>query len=289
MSRRPTSFTPGLNTFLSKVATPSVLVLGILLLIYFNFNSVLKAQQVDEDQFHGDVTFSQGNFSYRFQENTGIDRPALRYVGQSMLSFAEWSSTVSVDGNVQELWNNGHGYDVDTTHNQIYNTISGQGWQLIEIVTLVNDHTTTVTFDFVARPSSLPGPTQYVFDIAHVITSSEWYNIQTGNGAFTAQVISGTPTATADLLKPDVIGTIALKATGVDAPTPTVQVQNRTTVITSQKTSLSVAQAFSTEYTVKRPSPFRVITLGTETFTFQAGQAAAGTPLTGSVALPGQQ
>ena len=287
MSRRRRPFTPGLRDFISKVITPTVLVLGVLLLVYVNFSSVLKASQVTNNQFLGLVAFNQGNFGYRFQETSGIDRPALRYAGINMLSYAEWSSTASVDGDVQELWNNQHGYDTDQKKPQVYSTISADAWQLNETVSLVNDHTMTVTFQFVARPApGAPAPTHYVFDIAHVVPSPyEWYDVKTGNTTFTTQVIqgNGVPTSTS---KPTSLGTLTLSATGPALHTPAITLKNNTAV-TDSTGSTTLAQAFYTEYQVTNPTAFQLITLGTETLTFQSGSASAGSPLPGSVPVPG--
>lgn len=287
MSRRHRSFTPGLRSFLTMVMTPAVLVLGVLFLIYFNFSAVLKASQVNDDQFQGLVSFSQGNFAYRFQETAGIDRPALRFNGINMLSYAEWSSTVSVAGNVQELWNNAHGYDVDSNKRQVYSTISGDGWQLTKIISLVNDHTVTVAFQFVARPVSLPGPASYVFDIAHVVTSpEEWYNIQTNRTTFTASVLQadGMPTPTSSSFMN--YGTLSLSATGPALHTPAIQLENSTTYAAS-KGSLTLGQAFYTEYHVTKPTPFEMIPLGTETLTFKPAQTPSDAPSQDVVPLPG--
>jgi hypothetical protein len=286
MSRRnSTSFTPGLRTFISKVLTPVVLVGGVLLLIYFNFSSVLKASQATSNKFNGYVAYSQNDFSYRFQESAGIDRPVLRNAEQELVSYAEWSSTVSVDGNVQELWNNDHGYDVNDAKRQVYSTISGPGWQLIEIVSLVDNHTVTVTFNFDARPSALPAPTHYVFDIAHVSKSSyEWYNYQLGKGTFSALVIAGNGTPVAS--KPDVFGQLSFVATGDAVPTPTIYTQ-KDTAISGANGTLNLAHNFYTEYTVTNPSPFRMITLGTETLTFKPGSTGSGAPLPGTVPVAG--
>jgi len=287
MSHYHATFTPGLRSFISKVLTPAVLVLGVLLLIYFNFNSVLKASQLSDDQFHGLVAFNQGNFAYRFQENAGIDRPALRYAGINILSYSEWSSIVSIDGGVQELWNNYHGYDVDQNKRQLYSTISGDGWQLFEIVSLVNDHTVTVAFNFTTRPASLPSPVRYVFDIAHVSSPDHgWYNIRITNKDFTAQVIqgSGVPTRTS-MLRSN--GTLSFSATGPALYTPAITLKNSTTVADGRST-LTLGQAFYTEYQVTNPTPFRIITLGTETLTFLPSSTSPSAPAPGVVPLPGQ-
>lgn len=194
--RRKSVFaTSNFRVFLMKVMTPVVLVAGVLVLVFFNFSAVLKATQITDDHFHGDVAFSQGAFDYRFQEQAGIDRPALSYAQQDLITYSEWGSTSSVDGNVQELWNNFHGYDYNEATNQMYSTISGSGWSLIEIVTLVNNRTVTVTFNFTANPASLPGPELYVFDIAHVTSSTyQWYNAKIGGNTFTGQVMAGNGT-----------------------------------------------------------------------------------------------
>jgi hypothetical protein len=287
MSHRHGTFTPSLRSFISKVLTPAVLVLGVLLLIYFNFNSVLKAAQITNDQFNGLVAFNQGNFAYRFQENAGIDRPALRYAGINVLSYSEWSSIISIDGDVQELWNNFHGYDVDQNKRQLYSTISGDRWQLIEIVSLVNDHTVTVAFNFTTRPASLPSPVHYVFDITHITSPGyEWYNIQTANNSFTAQVIQGTgvPTRTSTLRS---YGTLSFSATGPALYAPAITLKNSTTV-TGSRGTLTLGQAFYTEYQVTNPTPFRMITLGTETLIFKPSSTSPGAPAPGVVPLPGQ-
>lgn len=269
---RHTSFTPGLRAFISKVLTPAVLVLGVLLLIFFNFNSVRKAGQVTNAAFQGDVTFSHGAFSYSFQETSGINRPILSYAGQDLLSYAEWSSTYSINGQVQELWNTYHGYDSDLAKRQVYSTASGDGWQLTEIVTLVDSHTVTVTFDFHASSTSF-APITYIFDIAHVtVLSHEWYNYHTGEGTFTAQVISGQGVPTG---QPRSLGTLTLTATGDAVPTPAI-IMPGTTPVGSRTGSIGLAKAFFTQYTVTNPSPGQLITLGTETLTFSPYQSFAG-------------
>lgn len=288
MSRRKRSFTPGLREFISKVITPVVLVTGVLFLVYFNFSSILKAQQAAGNQFTGLVAFNQGNFAYHFQETSGIDRPVLRYNGVNLLTYADWSSTVSIDGNVQELYNSNEGYDIDQNKMQIYNTASGDGWQLIKTVTLVNDHTVTVTFQFVARPVSLPGPTSYQFTIAHVITvPNEWYNIQTTNSTLSASVLqaNGIPAPTSST--PVGYGTLSFSVEGSAFSTPVITLHNEKAYVRGAST-ITLAQRFSTEYTVIKPPPLEMITLGTETLTFEPTLGPAGAPPQGVVPLPEQ-
>ncbi|MEO9028743.1 MAG: hypothetical protein ABI413_08015, partial [Ktedonobacteraceae bacterium] len=238
--------------------------------------------------FLGQIAFNQGNFAYRFQETSGIDRPVVRYAGTNMLSYAEWSSTASIDGDVQELWNNNHGYDVDQHNPQVYSTISGIGWQLSEMVNLVNDHTVTVTFNFVARPDPhlQSVPVHYVFDIAHIIPPpNEWYNIQTDNNSFTAQVIqgNGAPDLTRKLIS---YGTLSFAASGPALQTPAINVKNSTS-INGSTGAVTLAQAFDTEYQVTNPTPFKLITLGTETLTFKPDSTPPDAPSQDVVPLPG--
>jgi hypothetical protein len=285
MLHRHTSLTPRLGSFISKVITPVVLVGGVLFLLYFNFHSVLKASQDASTQFKGDVAFSQGAFSYRFQENAGIDRPALRYGTQDILSYAEWSSVVSVDGDVQELWNNYHGYDVGNDKRQVYSTTSNNDWQLMETVTLVNDHTVTVTFQFTKRflaTASDPGPLHFVFDIAHTLSSGQWYNYQVGSGTFNAQVLSGN--GIPDNANPAAVGKISLSATGDVSPTPAITVKSNPSVVSPDKVT-NLTQTFFTEYQVTNPKPYELLTLGTETITFEPGSTAnkPGSPVQGVV------
>ncbi len=277
MSRRQSNtFTPNLQTFLKKVMTPAVLVGGVVFLIFFNFNSELKTTTVANDHFHGDVAFSHGPFAYRFQEDGGLDRPALSYAGEDLISYSEWGSTASVDGVVQELWNNNHGYEYDTSKDRLYNAISGTGWQLVEIVTLVNDHTVTVTFNFVARPASLPGPSNYVFDIAHVTsTAYQWYNCQVSNNTFTGQIMSGNGVA-ALRNKPQFYGVLSVAASSA-IHKPAVWVKGGTSLV-SEKT-IVLGQEFFTEYQIDNPTPDHLIALGSETLSFQTSANSPDAPL----------
>jgi hypothetical protein len=281
---RRVSFTPGLRVFLTKVMTPSVLVLGILLLVFFNFNAILKAEIIKDDHFNGDIAFSRGGFAYRFQKDAGLDRPALSYNRQDLVSYSEWGSTISIDGQVQELWNNYHGYDYDEAKQQTFSTTTsttsnatgGNGWQLIETVTLVNDHTVTVTYNFDASPYALPGPELYVIDIAHVTsTAYQWYNCQVNNNTFTGQVMSGNGTQ-AFLNKPKFFGLLSLSMTGSHAAG--IRLQNTTTV-TNGKGNITIGQEFLTEYRISNPTPSRLITLGAETLTFQPNVTSPDAPL----------
>ncbi len=282
MSRRHnTSITPTLRVVISKVITPAVLVAGVLVLILFNFRSELQATVTASDRFHGLVAFSEGAFSYSFKETAGIDRPLLRYNDENLLTYAEWSSTLTVDGNVEQLWDNDHGYSYDEARHQTFSTIDGAGWQLIEVVTLVDDHTVTVTYNLVPQPGDT-APDQYVLDIMHI--QNFWYQYQATEDTFKALVTNGGPIT--DNVKPATIGAISFMVIGNAVPHPLLKVISARSTI-GEKSAINLANAFTTEYVVNNPTPHRMIILGTEIITFQPGESDIGAPLPGSVPLPG--
>lgn len=281
LRRHNTSITPTLRVFISKVITPAVLVAGVLVLILFNFRSELQVTVSAGDRFHGQVAFSQGAFSYSFKETAGIDRPLVRYNDEDLLTYAEWSSTLTVDGNVEQLWNNDHGYSYDEARHQMFSTIDGPGWQLIEVVTLVNDHTVTVTYNLVPQPRDT-APDQYVLDIVHIHNS--WYGYQATENTFKALVTNGA--SNANNVKPPTIGAISFMVEGYAVPHPLLQVNNARSTI-GEKSAINMANAFTTEYVLDNPTPYRMIILGTEIITFQPGASDIGAPLPGSVPLPG--
>lgn len=255
--------------FLSKVITPVVLLFGLLVLVVYNFGTVIKSINTQDDAYHGLVSFNQGSLRDSFKEFTGLDRPSLTFNGHSLLSYVEWNSTISIDGDVQELWNNYHGYSVDEANHQIYNTISGAGWQLIEIATLLNEHTITVTFNFVTRPQSTVPPAHYVFEIMH--TQNFWYNQVLQNRSFTAQVAEGDPANlqnTSPAYQTKSLGKITLTMAEDAAHNSSLRLSDMHTA-TDAVNKVSWARAVISEYKLDNPPSFQMITLGTETITFQ--------------------
>ncbi len=271
------SFTPTLRVFISKVITPVVLIAGILILIVFNFKGVLKTVQTTDDRFQGLVSFSQGSLAYRFSETSGVDRPAVRFNNQALISYAEWSSTISIDGEVQELWNSGHGYSYDEKNRQMYNTINGPDWQIMELVTLVNDRTVKVTFNFAPKPTTTPTPVHYVFDIAHSHLWWYQYQLSSNNDTFTAQLNQTTNNAKA--------ATVSLKVAGDAAQNPQIKVGSAKTVTGAQGTTTTTG-AVTTEYVLDNPTPNQMVTLGTETITYNPGDSNPGSPSDSVVPLP---
>lgn len=275
--------TPTLYTMLSKIITPVVILAGILILISYNFNSVLKTITPQDDQYHGMVAFNQGSLHYTFKENTGLDRPTMAYNSNELLSYAEWSSTISVDGETQELWNNYHGYSVDEANHQVFNTVSGSGWQLIEIASLVNDHTMIVTFNFVARPQSTTPPSQYIVDMMHA--HNFWYNEQMGNHTFTAEVAKGDLSNSQNgvlAYQPSSLGSISLTLANDAAQVSSMRLSD-THSSTGPGGKLSWSKGLITEYRLNNPSPFQMVTLGTETIHFHPADTTPEHPVGGLI------
>lgn len=269
--KQKTNFTPTLRTFISKVITPVVLIAGLLVLVVFNFNGVLKAAQTTDNHFHGIVAFNNGAFSTSFKQNAGIDRPAVQYNGQELLTYGQWSSTLAVDGIPTDLWNTDQGYSIDEANKTIYNTVnSNNGWQLIQVTKMVNDHTITVTFNFTARPTTTVPPTHYELDIVH--NHNFWYKPTVTNNSFTGNVMTSDPTQLQASDAKNIaasVGQVKLTTKAGDLPTaPQIKINNTYTTTTPNGTTLNWAKSFDTVYTIDNPAPSRMINLGTETITF---------------------
>ena len=275
------TFTPTLRTFISKVITPVVLLAGLLILVIFNFDSTLREQQASENNYRSLVTYSQGAFSLAYDQTSGLNRPEVNYGSQQLLSFAEWDSTMSIDGQVTNLWANSQGYDIDNAHNTIYSTVTGpDGVQLNQVTTLVNDHTVTVTFNFSLRPQSATPPTHYVIDISHVNTMNYWYDPLIKRGTFSAYVLqqlAGLSANDATNIAAS-LGKITVTTGGGDIAGPNVTNGSISNTTTSAG-GLSSTRSFETEYTINNPTPARMINLGTETITFQPIATKVGTAL----------
>lgn len=282
------SYTPNLRTFISKVITPTVLILGLIVLIVYNFRGVLKTTQADSDHFHGLVSFNQGALNSGFKLYSGLDRPLLKYGTHNLLSYAQWSSTITIDGNVIDLWNNEQSYSYDEAKRTVYSTISGDGgWQLNQVTTLVDDHTAKITYNFTARTTSLAPSKHYVIDIAHIVQNGYWYGPQVQNTSFKAFVKVNDP---AGALSDDAaniasaVGAISLSTSGGDLSPAQVMVPNYGMKVTN-KGNIQWTQAFMTRYTFDNPTPLRLINLGSETITFQPGATSLGAPVGGPVPL----
>lgn len=294
--RKTTPINVNLKRFVTKVITPVVLLAGLLLLALYHFEGVLKLTTAQQQAFQGNVVYSAGRMQTTFNANDGINRPQLTYAGRQLMTYADWSSSITINGAVQELWNNDHGYSVDAGRRQVFATTSGPGWQVIQVVTLVDDRTMTVDYQFAARPMSSAAnePKQVVLDIAHV-EPGEWYQPHVQGSKFTATILpvdlpSGA--ATTDVqsqptrtIKP--LGTMAVTVTsaGTSSATP-ITLHGLQAITNPDGSQDTMASSLTTEYVVNHPQVDRVIDLGHETISFTPTATGAGTPISVPMALP---
>lgn len=265
-----------LNRFVRKVITPVVLLAGLLMLVLLHFHGVLSVTTADNNLYRGITVYSAGQLEVSFQHNAGADRPAVLYGNISLLSYVDWNSTISVDGQVQSLWNNYHGYDQDDTKHQIFATTSGYGWQVIEVISLVNAHTVTVQYQFMAQHQGTAEPHHVVLNIVHVHRS--WYQPRVNGTTFTAQELPGYLSDISSTTRPHPIGTLTVSVAGPHLAATPIAIDDAHGYAQPSGAVLSLATSMTTSYTIDNPPVDRLTPLGTETITF-ANSEAAGTPL----------
>jgi hypothetical protein len=271
-----------LNRFTTRAITPVVLLGGLLLLAVFHFNGVLKITQAQDNLFHGVTAMSDGPLQVTFQRDAGTARPQLQWNGYELITYADWSSTVAIDGVVAELWNNPHGYTYDEARHRLFATTSGDSWQLIEVITLVDSQHVTVAYSFVARHEALAAPHTVTLAIQHFHTF--WYRPQLAGTIFRAQVL---PTAGADANQPAVpIGTLTLQAAGPALAPGGAQLGNVRSVAGPDGQQQDFASQLTTTYQLTDPLVDKLTPLGTETLTFAPSEAGAGTPVAAPVDSP---
>ncbi len=293
---RPTTARPTITTrrghkpmnvqtkrFVSKVITPVVLLAGLLLLVVVHFQGVLATTTAQGNLFKGQQAFSTGPFQFAFQQNAGTDRPVVSSTGLSVLSWVEWSSTISVDGVVSNLWDNYHGYDMDAKKKQFFSTTSGTGFQVVEIVTLVNDHTVTVQYELVARNNGTAVPQQITLTIDHF--HDALFQPKIAGSTLTAQVLSGTLDDLAQGTALHARGTIALAVQGSHLAPNGIAISDLQSNMTANGTQQNLATSFTTTYTVRNPLVSVLIPLGTETLTY-TGNSSTGAPIPSLVTTP---
>jgi len=275
LQRARTRLNIHINRFVKKVITPVVLLAGLLLLLLFHFRGVLQTTQAQDDLFRGERSFSLGALQYTFHQNDGTDRPVVLANGLPILSWTEWSSTIAVDGHVSNLWDTFHGYDYDTASRQVFSTTSGTGWQVIQIVTLVNARTLRVDYQFVAQPDGIAVPRHIELAISHI---RRWlYQPAISNNTLTAQILPGN---VQDVSQPPpvVIATIALQVSGPQVPQGAIAIDDLRGTATAAGGQRLLATSFTTHYVIDNPVADKLTPLGTETLTF-ANALPAGVPI----------
>lgn len=254
-----------------KVLTPCILLVGLVFFAVHSFNNVFVNMQRQDDQFHNLFAFRQGPFGATFNHAAGADRPGIFYYNDSLLSYAEWSSTVTINGEEQELWNTDHSYRIDEKKHTIYNTIRGDTWQLIQKITLVNNHTTAVTFSMIAHLQASSGSNTQHFVFAIVHSHNFWLEQQHRSNSFICQVMLGDPETlqrTLEKDRPILLGTLALSLQSTLPQAPSLLITDAHSVIGPHQ-SWQWNRLLTTEYVVNNPLPLHEIDLGTETITFQ--------------------
>lgn len=294
---------PKANVSLYKLVargiTPAVLLLGLLLLALYHFNIVLSTTQTQNDLLQGITAMSQDRLEVDFQRDAGINRPEMIYNALPLISYTEVNSTISIDGHVQNLWNNLHGYSFDARHNQIFATTSGSGWQVTQVVQLVNDHTMTVTYQFTARPVGTASPRRVTLDIAHVHVNTTvvdnttprdtamWYYPAVQGATFTAEelpLVVQNPRTPYDPNAPQSfapMGQTTVQVSGPALASTPITIDDAAGAVVGQQQEWWASQ-ITTHYALTDPTVNQFISLGTETITFTPFSGNAGTP----VALP---
>ncbi|HEX6796373.1 MAG TPA: hypothetical protein VF116_01525 [Ktedonobacterales bacterium] len=288
---KTTRLTRHLNTklkrFSLKVVTPVVLLAGLLALAFFNFQGVLATTTQQDDLYKGEIAYSTGPLQYTFQQLAGTDRPSLSYDGLSFLTYVDWSSTISIDGHVQNLWDNYHGYDYDRKNpddKQFFSTTSAATWQVIEVVSLLNAHTITVHYDFVAHAQQGAYPHSVTLNIEHV--HHTLYEPAIRGNTLVADVLPGFLQNTNSGSTPHSVGTLTFQVSG-----PALAQSNPIALDAVRGNAgpdgvlRSLTDSFTTTYTLQNPEVNRMMPLGTETIVFTPS-VSAGTPIAAPVATP---
>ena len=272
-------------TFVSKVITPAVLLLGLLVLAVFHFNGVLANTQSIDNIFHGVQAYSDGPMSYTFQELAGTDRPDIDYDGFSVLTYVDWSSTMSIDGHVTNLWDNFHGYDYDrqnTGDTQFFSTTSGTGWQLIEVAKLTSNHSVTVSYSIVARTETLAEPHHVILTIEHVHQSL--YQPTISGNVITAGVLPHEMSSVTSGDTPTPLGTLTVSVHGPAVPAGSIVLDTLRANQNATGANPVLTDTFATTYVIQNPDVNRMTPLGTETISFTP-RVSAGTPVSAPVPL----
>ena len=288
-----------LYKFVARNITPVVLLAGLLLLALYHFNVVLSTTQTQNDLVQGITAMSQNRLEVDFQRDAGVNRPEMIYDSLPLISYTDMDSTISVDGHVQNLWNSLHGYSYDARHNQIFATTSGNGWQVTQVVRLVNAHTMIVTYQFTARPVGTASPHRVALDIAHVHVDTTvvdtptprdtavWYYPTVHGATFTAEelpLLLQNPRAPYDPNAPQrfaPLGQTMVQVSGPALASTPITIDDAASAVVGRQQEWWASQ-LTTHYALTNPTINQFILLGTETITFKPFSGNAGTP----VALP---
>ncbi|HEY7834513.1 MAG TPA: hypothetical protein VIG30_13135 [Ktedonobacterales bacterium] len=268
-----------LNRFVLRAITPVVLLGGLLLLLVYHFHGVLAVTQAQDNAFRGVTALSSGPLQVTFLRDSGTQRPLIQWNGIDLMTYADWSSTVAVDGQVTELWNTPHGYTFDQAEQRIYATSSNAGWQVIDTITLVDSQTVRVDYRFVVLSSAAAPPKVVQLTVAHQRVF--WYQPAVTGTTFRAQVpaVSGAAAMAGQASAP--VGTVTLAVAG--AGPVGMQLGDTRGVVGPDGARQEWASSLMTMYDLTNPPVDALTPLGTETLTFAPSAADAGTPVAAPV------
>jgi hypothetical protein len=274
-----------LYTFVSKVITPAVLLLGLLVLAVFHFHGVLANTESIDNIYHGEQAYSDGPMSYTFQLLAGTDRPNINYNGINLLTYVDWSSTMSIDGHISNLWDNFHGYDYDRQNpndTEFFSTTTGTGWQVIEVVKLTSNHSVTVTYYMVARAETVAEPHHVILTIEHLHESL--YQPTINGNVLTAGIISHEMTSVTSGDTPSPLGTLTVSVSGPAVPVGSIVLDTARANQNANGATPVLTDTFATSYVIQNPDVNRMTPLGTETISFTP-TASPGTPVSAPLPL----
>lgn len=281
MTRLPANIR--LNRFVLRAITPVVLLAGLLVLLIYHFHGVLQVTQAQDNTFHGVTALSDGPLQVTFLRDSGTERPLIQWNGYDLVTYADWSSTVAVDGQVTELWNSPHGYTFDQTTRRIYVSNSGTNWQVIAAITLVDSQRVQVDYSFVALSTTTTPPHEMQLVIQHQRVF--WYQPTITGTTFRAWVpaLSGAAAQAGQPSAP--IGTLTLSVAGPAAAR--MQLGDVRAMVTSDGTREQWASTLTTTYQLTNPPADKLIALGSETLNFAPDATNTGTPVAAPVQMQG--
>lgn len=260
-----------------RALTPTILLAGLLTLLVYHFNATLSDLQRRQDQLNGIIGFSMGHLAIQLHRDGAAGRPTVLYGDQPVIAYDDAASTISVDGQIQELWNGDHGYSTDESKRQVFSTSTGPDWQVVQVTQLIDSHSVSVSFFLVIRPLRGAALHQVVLYVVH--GQHVWAAPRVTGAVFSATVLPPPPPAVPNpLVLP--LGELSVTASG-PALQPSSLAANTVTAAGEQGSLTSTwATSFTTTYAIENPPPQTLLPLGSETITFDTRPPGSAAPVT---------
>lgn len=257
-----------LKQFVTATITPAIIIIALLVVAVLHFRSTLTLAEQRDQLFRGSVFYSAAPLQMEFQRDAGARRPSIQYDQQQMVQYTEWSSSVVVDGAVYSLWDQNHGYSFDDAHKQVFSTVNGPGWQVIETIT-VRASDVQVSYAFVSLYQTNVAPAHEV-TLVLIHEQSYWLNPTVAGTTFqtgiTRQPLSKIKTGVR--IQPTwLLAVRANPANGVHAVVQIVGARSAYDPVSGS--SETWANQFTTTYTLLDPQPNSIVPVATETISVQ--------------------